>query len=124
MKLTELSELSACMESGFESFPQCATAPIAITESGISGASPTAIKVPQSGLSNLSQPELKELFQGYALAHHSTSAMLPDIVGELIRLGVQRPTLVRWAIEEGCAESYARSLVSRILTQLGQRELE
>ena len=68
------------------------------------------------------QTELKEQYQKCFQARQTGEASLPGIIDSLLRLGVRRQTLLRWAKESGCSESYARSLLSKILCALGLRE--
>jgi hypothetical protein len=68
------------------------------------------------------QQALKLQYQECFRARLAGEAKLPGIIGSLARLGVLRQTLVRWAVEAGCTESYARSLLSKILCALGLRQ--
>jgi len=47
---------------------------------------------------------------------------LREVIKELMDEGVPRPTLIRWAVQAGCTQSYASTLVSRVLCALGLRE--
>jgi hypothetical protein len=68
------------------------------------------------------QPALKEQYLKCFRARQAGEAMLPGFIKSLLRLGTHRQTLVRWAVESGCSESYARSLLSKILCALGFRQ--
>ncbi len=46
---------------------------------------------------------------------------LRAVVNRLRAQGIGRKTLVRWAIEAGCAERYVRSLLSQIFAEAGLR---
>jgi len=71
---------------------------------------------------NLGQHALKSRYQSCFRSRRAGEAKLPGIIQPLLRLGVRRQTLLRWAVESGCSESYARSLLSKILCALGLRQ--
>jgi hypothetical protein len=51
----------------------------------------------------------------------SSATSLRDTIQRLIQVGVERTDLIQWAIDAGHRQSYVRSLLSRILCELGVR---
>jgi len=65
------------------------------------------------------QEALKE---GYLRCLSTLSASLREVLSRLLRLGVERGELVRWAVEAGYSQSFIRNLLSRLCCRAGQRQ--
>ena len=93
-----------------------------------SEAVPTAVLVFSSagGLRSAPPPDmsaLKASYLGCFAARSTTTEALQKVVRSLVLdFGVERSTLVNWAVQKGCSIGHARTLLSRIFCSLGLRE--
>jgi hypothetical protein len=66
-------------------------------------------------------PELKKQYLACLASVEDSATGLREIVERLVGLGIGRKELIQWATDAGYQGSYARSVLSRILCELGLR---
>ena len=70
---------------------------------------------------NQNKQALKQQYVECLGATSTAAITLRTVVIRLVELGVDRPELVAWAAEAGYRQGYARTLLSKILCELGLR---
>ena len=73
-------------------------------------------------LERFERKALKEKYLACFDTRSSNTAQMVEAVKGLVRLGISRKILVRWAVGAGYNLSHVRSLLSRIFCALGLRE--
>ena len=65
---------------------------------------------------------LRKQYLAYFPVRPSTTAALQEAIKSLVALGIDRRTLVEWAVNSGYSPGYVRSLLCRMFRALGLRE--
>ena len=72
----------------------------------------------------LERMALKEKYLDCLAAREASAKTLPEVIKRLLRLGVVRAALFRWAVENGHTPATVRSILSRAFCSLGLRQRE